>query len=300
MSLWKYQFKAQYSMEDLSRLRAPDDLDFRNKTVPIYLLIGEAGRYGLTSLLQMVLHNYLYKKWFRPFRSDIEQGQFVAKVLKVNGQSDTKDEASAIDLAMRMHTAINNRLDSLEAKDFYITRPLFRAVAIVVPGQNYSTCGVISHLATMPVLVILSGENEGLSPPISFDRIASKAELITVGGKVGVRTDLETAIDFIMFLEHRQDSVFGPQPDPVAALTSTGKRGEQLYEYERIKAKLLGMDGEFPLSPSSQWVDTGIYQDWTGSGAHDDAVVMRNYWERSMWRHHAQTCTCGVLAREQQ
>ncbi|KAJ4252420.1 hypothetical protein NW762_011021 [Fusarium torreyae] len=128
---------------------------------------------------------------------------------------------------MRMHTTSSNRLDSLEARDLCITRPIFRDVAIIISGQSYNTYSLIYYLAKISVLVILIGENEGLSAPISFDKITGKAEPITLGGMTGVRTDFETAIDFVMFLEQREDTSFGPQPDAVAA--STGERGEQLY-----------------------------------------------------------------------
>ncbi|RSL49574.1 hypothetical protein CEP54_012372 [Fusarium duplospermum] len=231
---------------------------------------------GLSGLLLMVLHNYLYRKWFRPYRSDIERGQFMAKVVLAIDQPDTKDEGSAVDLAMRMHSTTTTRLDSIRAPQFYTTRPLFRAMAIVIPGQSYYTCGLVSRIATMPVLIVLTGEHEGLSAPISFDSIADRAEAVTVGGKEAIRTNLETAVDFIMFLEKREEGAFGPQPDPTASTGASAldnRTGEWLYENVQIMAEQLGWDGEPLVGPSSQWVDTDKYPDWTGQGAQTDAVL---------------------------
>ncbi|RTE83216.1 hypothetical protein BHE90_002207 [Fusarium euwallaceae] len=270
------QLRAPLRMNCLSQLDRSQTLDFRNKTVPVYLLTGEGEKTGLSGLLLMVLHNYLYRRWFRPYRSNIECGQFVAKVVLTIDQPDTKDEDSAVDLAMRMHTMINTRLDSIKAPQFYTTRPLFRAIAIVIPGQSYYTCGLVSRIATMPVLLVLTGEHEGLSAPISFDSIADRTETVTIGGKEAVRTNLETAVDFVMFLEKREESAFGPQPDPIASTDASALgdwTGEWIYENVQLMANQLGWDDEPLVGPSSQGADTDKYPDWTGQGAHTDAVL---------------------------
>ncbi|KAF4966835.1 hypothetical protein FZEAL_10608 [Fusarium zealandicum] len=286
-----------YRMEHFSQLRGSHALDFRNKTVPVYLLSGDAEKRGLSGLLIVVIHNYIYRKWFRPYRSDIECGQFVAKVVWCIDDPHTSDEDSAVTLAMHIHDTINTRLDSIEARQFYSTRPLFRAMAIIVPGQNYDTCGIISRVAAMPVLLVLTGQNQGLSAPVSFDSIADRSELVLVGGKAGVRTDLETAIDFMMQLEEREDAVFGPQPDPVASTTVEAVHGERvdpwsLWEYEHFKAEKLGWIGKPLAGPSSRWVSTIRYPDWTGPGARADAVVVECL-EQNDWRRHANYCACG-------
>ncbi|KAF5005559.1 hypothetical protein FDECE_8011 [Fusarium decemcellulare] len=278
-------------MEDLSQLRPSRAPEIRNKTVPIYLLHSDEEKRGLAALILMVIHNSIYRKWFRPYRSDIEYGQFVAKVINCCGQPHTKDEDSAVGLAMRMHTTINTCLDSIQALPFYTTRPLFRAMAIVIPGQNYHTCGVVSRIATVSVLIVLTGETEGLSAPISFDSIADRAEVVTVGGKAGVRTDLGTAISFVMFLEEREDAFFGPQPDPVAS-TAHAETGRWVYEGEQSWAEALGWYNEPLVGPSSRWVDGEKYPDWTGGGAHMDAVVTQ-VWEQNGWRSHAWKCCCS-------
>ncbi|KAM5350808.1 hypothetical protein ACJ41O_007313 [Fusarium nematophilum] len=287
-------FGVSYRIESLSQLDGALALDFRNKTVPIYLLSGSAEKRAQSYLLQTAIHNYIYPRWFHPYRTDIECGQFVAKVVPFFNDPDTEDEDSAVDLAMRMHTIINNRLDSIEAPQFYTTRPLFRAMAIIIPGQNYHTCGMVFRIATMPVLIVLTGEDEGLSAPISLDSIADKAEVIMVDGKSGVRTDLETAIGFVMFLEEREDAAFGPQPDPVASTAYRridAEGGYPLYEGEEYKAGRLGWNEGPLVGPSSQWVDMDKYPDWTGYGARTNALV--TMWrERNAWSWHARDCTC--------
>lgn len=106
-------------------------------------------------------------------------------------------------------------LSSCPAHPLYMSRPLFKAMAIVIPGRNYQTCGVISRVAAISILFVLTGEDKGLSAPISFDSLADRAEIIIVGGKAGIRTNSETAIDFVMLLQEREDAAFGPQPDPL-------------------------------------------------------------------------------------
>ncbi|KAI8716988.1 hypothetical protein NCS52_00993800 [Fusarium sp. LHS14.1] len=245
-------------------------LDFRNKTIPVYLLTGDAEKRGLSGLLLMVIHNYLYRKWFRPYRSDIERGQFVAKVILTTDQPDTKDEESAVDLAMQMHPTINTCLDSIKAQQFYTTRPLFRAMAIVIPGQSYYTCGLVSRVATMSVLIILTGEQKGLSAPISFDSIADRAETVTIGGKGGVRTNLKTAIDFVMFLEQREEAALGPQPDPIASTDASALddwEGGWIYEGPNTPTGLGKELRWMPSSPSA-WNKMG------GGSMHMIAVAV--------------------------
>ncbi|EEU38848.1 uncharacterized protein NECHADRAFT_83166 [Fusarium vanettenii 77-13-4] len=213
------QLRAGFLMKSFSQLDRLQALDFRNKTVPVYLLTGDAEKRGLSGLLLMVIHNYLYRKWFRLYRSDIERGQ---------------------------------------------------AMAIVIPGQSYYTCGLVSRVATMSILIILTGEQEGLSAPISFDSIADRAETVTIGGTKGVRTNLKTAIDFIMFLEEREEAALGPQPDLIASTDASALdewEGEWIYERAQTMANQLGWDNEPLVGPSSRWVDTAKYPDWTGHGA---------------------------------
>ncbi|KAM0466462.1 hypothetical protein ACHAP7_012229 [Fusarium lateritium] len=277
-------------MDDLSQLDGNEALNFRNKTIAIYPLRGDAQDLGLMGLLPMVLGNYLYRRWFKPYRSEIDRGQFIGKVMKLVQQPYTSDYESAVALAIKMHNTLNARLDTIKHYPFYITRPLFRAIVMVIPGQSFRNCITIARLATMRVLLVLTGEQKGLSSPIDFSPIADKAKHMTLQGLNAVETDLETSVGFIMFLEQREEVALGPQPDPFADAASEGALEELVsYSQEDLEERL-GWKGEPLTGPSSVWVDTNIYWDWTGDGASADAVLRRVNEER-VWKQHARYCS---------
>lgn len=210
-------------MADLTLLRDFQAFSFFNKTVPIYLLKGDKKKTGLMHTITLPLHNFLYRKWFRPYRSDIERGQFIAKVVDVYDQPESSNEATAVDVAMVLRSTIHTRLLSLPPKQFYTITPLFKALVVVIPAESYCICSSISNISTMTVLVLLTGENDGLSGPIYFDSIENQAERVTISGLHGIRTKIEVAVDFIIGLEQREAAVFGPQPDPVASSASNNE-----------------------------------------------------------------------------
>ncbi|KAK2685779.1 hypothetical protein QWA68_015191 [Fusarium oxysporum] len=248
---------------------------FRNKTVPLYLPIADGPRRGLKQMLPIIIYNYIYRRWFQPYRTSIYQGQFIIKIIHPDHQVLTSDLDSAVSLAMRMHTMINDRLDSIEAEPFYTTLPLFIAIMIVVTGQLYPTCGILRNITKMSVLVMATGEQGGLSASITFDSIANGAKPICVGGLNGVETDLETAIEFFMSLEKRKEASFGPQPDPVAALGSPACSPRQgRYKQSRSYADRLRWMGDTIVGPRSEWVDTEEYKRWASGGAYVDAGMM--------------------------
>lgn len=193
-----------------------------------------------------------------------------------------------------MHGTVCSGLDSKtpktdpENQQYYITRPLFRAIAIDIQGQDYSRCYDIRPITYMPVLIILTGQDDGLSAPITFDSIPD-AETVTIRGKIAARTNLETAIGFIMDLEERENAAFGPQPDPVASTAAS--TGNSIYRYRRSTANELGW-GNGPLAgPSSRWVDMKKYPDWTGLGARYDQII-DVIERRSFERHMTLECNC--------
>ncbi|KAI3588951.1 hypothetical protein IWW34DRAFT_798745 [Fusarium oxysporum f. sp. albedinis] len=147
-------------------------------------------------LWEPVLHNYLYRRWFQPYLSDIDMANtLLCHVLDI-------------------HSMINNRLDSIkvETPPFYTTRPIFRAFFVAIPGQDWGGCTTLEYIASLKVLIVLTGETKGLSGPIFFASIADKSEIRTLNGLEAVETDLETAVDFTMDLEHREEAVFGLHP----------------------------------------------------------------------------------------
>ncbi|KAF5020443.1 hypothetical protein F66182_7522 [Fusarium sp. NRRL 66182] len=292
--VWIYGGRVPCRMEDLVNLGGGMALDFFNKTVPIFLLAGDDERRGIAHLLLITLHNHIYRKWFRPYRTDIERGQFIAKLIYCHDQPDTSDDSAAVDLVMRMRTMINTQLRSIRPPQFYAISPLMKALSIIVPGQNYHSCDVMSNLGSMRVLVLVTGETEGLSGPISFDSIADRAERVTINGMSAVKTDLDTAIGFTTELEEREVAAFGPQPDPVAASTGNDPESDDaLYHYQQIIAARLGWKYGPLIGPSSRWVDMERYPEWTGGGAQMDAVVMECL-EKNAWKYHRSHCTCNA------
>ncbi|KAF5528772.1 hypothetical protein FPHYL_14350 [Fusarium phyllophilum] len=203
-----------FDIEEIPNLNKRQALRFRNKTVLIYVLKGG----GIGGLWGPV-HNCLYRRWFQPYLSDVDHGEYTAMAMKPLDQPLTSNDYAAVSHVLDIHSMINHRLDSveLETPPFYTTRPLFRAFFIAIPGRNWGGCAALEHIASLKVLIVLTGETKGLSAPISFASIADKSEARTLNGLEAVETDLETAIDFVMDLEHREEDVFGLQPDPVAA-----------------------------------------------------------------------------------
>ncbi|RFU78648.1 hypothetical protein TARUN_3618 [Trichoderma arundinaceum] len=110
-------------------------------------------------------------------------------------------------------------------------------------------------MSQLPVLLIRTGVEDGLSEPISFEPIAHKIESFVNGshGETAARMTLETAVDFVISLEKREVAAFGPQPDPVAStrdLENGGICGPSSILYE---ARKLGWGDEPMAGPSSQW-----------------------------------------------
>lgn len=199
--------------------------DYWNKSVPIYILPGD-GTHCKPYSIPLSLLNYLYKRWFRPYRSDIEYGQFIAKVIYAPNWTGRNTGSAVVNLVTTLNKSICSKLDearqSLEGKrhgsymeeknrlPHYHIRPLFKAIAIAVCGEDYNFQVMTTKIRRMPALVVLTGHTEGLSAPITFDSIMSKAQLGVISGRHVARTCLETAVDIVMALEAREEAAFGP------------------------------------------------------------------------------------------
>ncbi|KAM0387401.1 hypothetical protein ACHAQC_010770 [Fusarium culmorum] len=288
-------------MADIPLLQGYQAICFFNKSVPIYLLRGDKKKQGLSHTVSFPLHNFLYKKWFRPYRSDIERGQFIAHVIDVCNQPESSNEATAVDVAMALRSAIHTRLLRLPPKQFYTITALFEALVVVIPAESYHRCNLISNVFTMTVLVLLTGEVNGLSGPISFDSIETEVERVTISGLSGVRTKLEVAVDFIMCLEKRETAAFGPQPDLVASTTNEPHPEEyygSLYEAETYSAREMGWRYGPIVGPSSKWVSMKSYPEWTGTSAREDMVYTKQ--KTKWWRFHERSCTCCSTQQTEQ
>ncbi|KAF4456618.1 hypothetical protein F53441_1276 [Fusarium austroafricanum] len=148
-----------FYLKDLPDMDTHEADHFRNKTMALYLVWADGPKKGLELMLPIIVRNFVYRRWFRPYRTIIDQGQFVAKIMHPRDQPLVADVESAVISAMRMHIMINNRLDTIETEPFYTTLPLFRALMIVLPGQNYDTCGDLRIIGKTKVLVMATGEH---------------------------------------------------------------------------------------------------------------------------------------------
>uniref|UniRef100_A0A8H7NHR6 Uncharacterized protein n=1 Tax=Bionectria ochroleuca TaxID=29856 RepID=A0A8H7NHR6_BIOOC len=94
-----------------------------NKTVPIYVTaLGSKDVFGAQPSrefdrhISMSLFFWLYSRWFRPYRSNVEFGRFIAyPIHPAHVALDLEPNAMAQDI-VSMHKAICSQVDSLEGK----------------------------------------------------------------------------------------------------------------------------------------------------------------------------------------
>jgi hypothetical protein len=102
----------------------------------------------------------------------------------------------------------------------------------------------------LPVYLVPTGITDSLSAPITLESISAKVDT-NLGDTPGtVKTTLETAVDFVMHLEDRENAAFGLLPDPIAS-----------WKPSRVLKTTVP-------EPSSRFVDPNRYPHWVGSG-HD-------------------------------
>ncbi|KAM5364076.1 hypothetical protein ACJZ2D_011693 [Fusarium nematophilum] len=280
-------------MRDLSPHHAEDCC---NKTVPIYIITSH-GRSHL--VLRYALHNWLYHKWFQPYRSDIEYRQFIAKLFYPCQPSVDTPSALLVKLINELNARICDRVTSVQKEvvtlpteselcggpcfrdqRFYILQPLFRALTIILLEDDFNVR--ITDMGKIPVLLTLTGEEHGLSQRLSFESISHQVEDFV--SETAVRVPLHIAIEFVLAQQEREIAAFGPQPDPVES-TRGLQNGLHLHaEGLRHAVRQLGGGDEPVVGPSSTWVDTRVYTEWTGNGAWEDKRIY--VWEekRERWR----------------
>ena len=294
---------------DLPQMGLGQADDFCNKTAPIYIY--STADLNPTQLLLIALHNWLYRKWFRPYKSEIEWGQFIAKVMRLpdvpndmpvehlvnsvislNGTVCDKVEAARqsvmdFDLSqlregmLQPATGIDylkSMPELIEDQEFFLLQPLFRAVVIMIDGKDYGgNLGEdVADMGLTDVHIVRTGVEDGLSAPITFDTILGRISGSIMGkdGRVkAVRTTLDTAFSFLRGLERREVAAFGAHPDPCES-TKGLRSGYMDAPALLYTAKELGWTEESLELPSSKWVDADKYPEWTGPGADYDSRVM--------------------------
>lgn len=170
--------------------------------------------------------------------------------------------------------------EGIEPQRFLLVQPLFRAVAIVLRGSDFDI--FTQDISQIPVLLVLTGIDEGLSAPITFDRIADQVVVHRdqpTDSVQSAETTLSTAVGFLIDLEQRELAAFGQKPDfsdqPTRSLFVTDrmlKSYGRRYEWEAA---------DVPQGSSANWVDTDIYQEWTGEGADYGEGTARDWEERA-------------------
>ncbi|KAF5017126.1 hypothetical protein F66182_10989 [Fusarium sp. NRRL 66182] len=152
-------------------------------------------------------------------------------------------------------------------QQFFILQPLFRALTIIILEDDFNV--FISDIGKLPALLTLTGQDHGLSQPLSFDSI-SHYYIDKFVSKTAIQVPLGVAIDFVLAQQEREIAFFGQRPDPVES--TRGLRNGLNLSPRGIDSfmRQLGWNGKAIEGPSSAWVDTEIYREWTGVGAIDD------------------------------
>lgn len=265
-------------------------IDICNKSVPVYILPGKRWL-----LLRVVLHNYIYRRWFRPYRSEIDFMRFICKfVIPQDLPDNTKVSLSTVDTIISLSKAViakfeAQRIIEVEERaatpnwcsiswsspknlDPYILQPLFRALVIIVSDEKYNK-EPSTALGNLPVYLARTGVEEELSAPISFESLAAKI-ICHIEPRRVIQVTLETAIDFVIGLEAREAAAFGLRPDPA----TDWKPDEDMLEAWRSIGETESLVG-----PNSQWVDDKKYPEWSGRGKWNEASLMPRYEKTAFW-----------------
>lgn len=295
--------------------------DHCNRVAPFYILRDEAYVCGTDSpgnveLLIGDLQNYLFRKWFRPYRSEIKYGRFLAKIIvplpsRLPGDTRPKhmvelvkglnasvgagvdkiqNDAKALEGYARKTKLYgpagrlgNNRSRAQIIRDQhnFILQPLFRSIAVALRVKHYDV--EVNDIGSMPVLIVRTGIEDGLSAPITFDSIAPHLRMFVLSGPKGVisavETDIETAVNFLMDLEQQENAAFGLRPDPVESTRNLQSGCLRSPELLLGTAERLGWHKDIqPLEgPSSQLVDMERYPTWSGQGFEKHTMHEGNF-----------------------
>ncbi len=231
-----HSFLYEPDIKDLDHLAADmtlEQADFCcNKSVALYIMTAEKTLFPRAYLLLEMLHNHLYDKWFRPYRRELEYGQFLARTIVPQYPSlpTGAGPGDVVDIVVPVHAAISNRAEEarLALKEL---GPSLQNKSVLEPrlpreywrglDRNRSLSSIIRHqeffilqplfralaivirgesfnaqvldIGQLSVLVIRTGVEEGLSAPISFDPIAHQISAFFHGSHC--ETAVKTALD---------------------------------------------------------------------------------------------------------
>ncbi|KAH8905277.1 hypothetical protein BR93DRAFT_777424 [Coniochaeta sp. PMI_546] len=212
------------------KLNVRDFKDVCNKSVPLYVLTDDRWK-----LLAITLHNYIYRRWFRPYQSELENGQFICKFIALHSEnlgaepivgsilSFNERLSEQVEDCRRIYDAAEpDTLDPtgsglflLKDHQVYQIRPLFRALLIIVDSKNYHLEDS-KTVGDMRVSLVRTGIEDGLSAPITFDIIQQQAETEATDNLDIITTTLRVAIDFVIALEDQERGASTSAPAPSA------------------------------------------------------------------------------------
>jgi len=264
---------------------------------------------------------YLYNKWFRPYQSNIDFNQFIAKIIIPVDLDcgDTRPSAALVDdvvkinkeivgyikaakedttegylrrVAARKHPPWQERklaASSRTALHHHSVPALFKSLGVILCTEAWDRTGPF-EIGNTSVCMFLTGmEDTGLSAPITFDSIEDKIQAVLPRSpKKAVQTTLDTAVDFIMQLERRE-----AQASAAAAAAAAGIPPSPLFRAicpkpEFPEAYNHFFEGVTAWGPSSGWIDANAYQKWSGPGAEADLDSLNTCMEE-----HERICREG-------
>ncbi|KAJ6785910.1 hypothetical protein PWT90_09496 [Aphanocladium album] len=274
------QFHMPVDVANESDLRLEDANDACNRTAAVYLLrdLNDPKNgifqhmYYKTVLLISQLYRYTYDRWFQPYRSEIDRGQFLTKVNLPPASILPPDTCSMamVDWVRRLHSNFCQRIESIKSQEtateeiaseepFYVMQPVFYAIAVALRACTYDID--VANFGDTPVLIVCTGIDRGLSAPIDLSTIdkQDRRDVVTdsSGKLVAVETALSVAITFLMELEAREQLGSGMKPDPIQSMRVLTR-----YDVAFRAKDVLGWDTETMgalRGPSSTWVDLEKY-----------------------------------------
>ncbi len=304
---------------NLSGMRIEDANGACNRTAPVFIMSDQVAGPGwrkvfcaadahesVMQLLLVELLRYTYQCWFRPYRSEVDRGEFLTKVNMVPRRPLPRKTCSQemVDSIRIWSANLCARVEDTKSREvgvdeehagrrLYFMQPLFRAVAVAIRASAYT---IETHdISTLPVLIVRTGIEEGLSGPIDLTMITEGDRLGSVvdqSGRVSaVETKLDAAISLLMALEQREAEAANAALDPVK---STVYMTNWWVDLAAGAAEALGWDANtmgLLQGPSSSWVDEEKYPSWSGHG-HESSVRYQQNCQR--YRARAEIC----IARE--
>lgn len=185
-SLWSENISASWASLLLIDIPLPPIPDFHfsdpcNKPVPVYLSTG-------CSRLSGTLLNYIYRPWFKPFRSEIEHGRFISKSIAPTIERGNASQlfVASVENILPLHKAIcagvrERRKECEEAiapwaNGFYISndedkkvlnfilQPFFEALVLIIHPEDWNGEDS-SSIGRLPVTMARTEVENGLSAP---------------------------------------------------------------------------------------------------------------------------------------